>query len=420
MARKKPGPKAKTEIKVNSRQRSILKRMLRRRQLAHCMVWRIRIILLAVQGLSNSEIARRVNKDRFTVRLWRSRWAEAYPALVAAQEEGTGKRELAAMMEEALSDAPRSGSPGKFSPEQLVSIIAIACEPPEHSGRPVTHWTPYELADEVIKRGIVDSISPRTVGRLLQGASLKPHLSRYWLNANPESPEAFETQVQLICELYSKASALHAAGVYLVSVDEKTGIQALERKSLTLPMLPGLIERREFEYIRHGTLCLIANFEVATGQIIMPTIGPTRTETDFASHIAQTVASDPTAQWIFISDQLNTHKSETLVRWVAQECGIEKELGKKGKSGILKSMKTRCEFLQDPGHRIRFVYTPKHTSWLNQVEIWFSILVRRLLKRASFSSADDLQQRILNFIEYFNKTLAKPFKWTYTGKPLAA
>ncbi len=420
MAKKKPGPKAKTETKVNGRQRVILRRMLRRRQIAHCLVWRIQIILLAAQGFSNSEIARRVGKDRLTVRLWRSRWAEAYPALVAAQKEGVGKRELAVMMEEALSDAPRSGSPGKFSPEQLVATIAIACELPEHSGRPVTHWTPYELADEVIKRGIVDSISPRTVGRLLQDADLKPHLSRYWLNTNPEDPEAFEAQVRLICELYLKAPALHAAGVYLISVDEKTGIQALERKSLTLPMLPGLIERREFEYIRHGTLCLMANFEVATGQIIRPSIGPTRTEIDFASHIAQTVASDPTAQWIFIGDQLNTHKSETLVRWVAQECGIEKDLGQKGKSGILESMETRREFLQDPTHRIRFVYTPKHTSWLNQVEIWFSILVRRLLKRASFTSADDLQQRILNFIEYFNKTLAKPFKWTYTGKPLAA
>jgi transposase len=417
---KTPGPKPQTEVEVTSQQRKILKRMLRRHKLIQCLVWRIQIILLAAQGLSNSEIARRVGKDRVTVCLWRCRWAEAFSALKSAQAEGVGKRELAALIKEALTDAPRTGSPGKFTPEQLVTIIAVACEPPELSERPVTHWTPRELADEVTKRKIVTEISTRTVGRLLKGADLKPHLSRYWLNANPEDPEEFAAQVRLVCRLYAEAQALHAAGVHLISSDEKSGIQALERKAPTLPMRPGLIERREFEYIRHGTLCLIANFEVATGRVIVPTVGPSRTEADFAAHIAQTVATDPAGKWIFIVDQLNVHQSETLVRWVAAQCGIEIDLGKKEKSGVLKSMKTRQEFLQNSDHRIRFVYTPKHTSWLNQIEIWFSILVRRLLKRASFTSREDLLQRILDFIAYFNRTLAKPFKWTYSGKPLAA
>jgi transposase len=205
-----------------------------------------------------------------------------------------------------------------------------------------------------------------------------------------------------------------------MSTDEKTGIQALERKQPTLPMKPGLIERREYEYIRHGTLALIANFEVASGQVLSPSLGPTRTEEDFAAHVARTIATDPEAGWVFIVDQLNTHKSESLVRLVAAACDLKVDLGVKGDSGVLKSMETRAAFLQDLTHRIRFVYTPLHTSWLNQVELWFSILVRRLLKRGNFLSVDDLKQRILDFIAYFNRTLAKPFKWTYAGRPLTA
>jgi hypothetical protein len=197
-----------------------------------------------------------------------------------------------------------------------------------------------------------------------------------------------------------------------------TGIQALERTKPKRPMEPGRVEKIEFEYSRHGTQCLIANFSVADGMIVTPSIGETRTEADFANHITQTINTDPDAGWIFITDQLNTHKSESLVRIVASRLELNQELGVKGKSGILKSMVSRAAFLSDQSHRIRFVYTPKHCSWLNQIEIWFSILVRRLLKRTSFTSKEELRQRILDFIEYFNSILAKPFKWTYKGRPL--
>lgn len=235
-----------------------------------------------------------------------------------------------------------------------------------------------------------------------------------------EDPEGFQQNIEEICNTYHEASTLEAAGVHVVSCDEKTGIQAVERKQETLPSKPGLVERQEHEYIRHGHLCLIANFFVATGCVLNSTVGETRTEEDFDAHIRNTIALDPDGQWLFIVDQLNTHMSEGLVRTVAELCELDIDLGAKGKRGILKSMKSRCAFLSEASHRIRFQYTPRHCSWMNQVEIWFSILARRVIKRGNFSSKKDLHTKLLAFIDYFNATLAKPFRWTYTGRPLTA
>ena len=253
----------------------------------------------------------------------------------------------------------------------------------------------------------------------MEEADLHPHRSQYWLNPKIEDPVQHAEQVASICDVYRNAAALEATGTHVVSTDEKTGIQALERAAPTLPTRPGKSERREYEYVRHGTLCLIANLQVATGKVLAPSIGATRSEEDFARHIEQTVATDPSAPWLFVLDNLTTHCSETLVRWVAKLEGFQGDLGKKGSSGILEDVASRRAFLVDAAHRVRFVYTPKHSSWLNQIECWFSILVRRALRRASFSSKEALEKRIRDFIDYFNRLLAKPFRWTYTGRPLA-
>jgi transposase len=244
---------------------------------------------------------------------------------------------------------------------------------------------------------------------------LQPHRKRYWLTPPLDDPTELAEQISSVCEIYQATPELVRQGTHVISTDEMTAIQALSRLHPSLPMLPGHVERLEFEYERHGTLSLIANLDVATGQVITPSLGPTRTEADFAAHIAQTVQTDPDATWFFITDQLNTHQSETLVRLVAEQCGINEDLGIKGKSGILTSMKTRATFLSDPSHRIRFIYTPKHSSWLNQIEIWFSILVRRLLARASWSSLAHLREGILAFIAYYNRQASGPFQWTYKG-----
>lgn len=409
-----------TLVTVPDEAKTILERLTRAKKTSQQLAERARIVLMSGAGLNNQQQARELGVDHQRVRRWRGRWASEQQRIVEAVGVGATEHDLEALIRRVLADEPRCGAPPKFTPEQVTDIIAVACQRLDEFGNPTSHWTPRELAVVLVELGIVDSISSRQVDRFLKEIDLRPHKVRGWLTSPDklEDPERYEADVRNVCNTYLQARQLEDMGVHVVSTDEKTGIQALERKHPTLPAKPGYVERQEFEYIRHGTLCLTPSFIVATGMVIEPTIELTRTENDFAAHISRTINTDKDAGWIFVADQLNTHKSEALVRLVADRCGFDEDLGVKGRQGILESMASRRAFLEDQSHRIRFVYTPRHCSWLNQVEVWFSILVRRLLKRASFKSLEELRQRLLDFIEYFNKTLAKPFKWTYSGRPL--
>jgi hypothetical protein len=253
-----------------------------------------------------------------------------------------------------------------------------------------------------------------------QKGDLQPHRIRYWLTP-PAADEQFGAKVAEVCTLYREAPARAQAGERFVSTDELTGVQALERKHPGLPLAPGKVERREFEYVRHGTRSFILSRDIATGRVLAPHAGPTRTEADFLAHLQGVVATDPAApRWHVVADNLDTHRSESLVRWVAALSGLgDLDLGVKSKSGILASRQSRAAFLSDPCHRVVFHYTPNHSSWLNQIEIWLSILTRKLLRRGSFASVEELTARVLAFIDHYNRT-AKPFKWTYLGKVLTA
>jgi hypothetical protein len=296
-----------------------------------------------------------------------------------------------------------------FPPSVQVDVVSLATSQPSEHGGTATRWTLSDIAATILNQVSHEAISRSTVWRILDNADLKPHKSVYWLNSH--DPD-FDEKAREICQLYVEAPQLYQEGRLVICTDEKTGMQILERKYPTRPVESGKPERREHEYIRHGARALIGSFAVPTGEVVWD-LGLTRTSDDFAAHltkVADHFAGMKRFDWVL--DNLNTH-------WSLQVCAVVAQL-----SDVpfipqqLRTGKERRAFLTDPSHKHVFHFTPKHGSWLNQVELWFGVLARRFLARGNFPSADDFQSRLHAFLDDYNRHWAHPYRWTYTGQPL--
>jgi transposase len=348
-------------VVVSTEDRVVLERIVRARKCERRMLERARIVLLAAEGLSAPVIAARVGCSEKLVKRWRSRY----------QRDGL----------DGLTDAPRSGAPLTHGPETRALLIAKACTRPEPTaeGARRERWTYEQLGAEV-------GMSSSQAHVILKRAEIKPHLTEYWIMSD-FSREGFEERMVEVCGLYLDPPD----NVLVLSLDEKTSIQAKAPVKPDRPPSPGKPARREHEYTRNGTQCLFACLKVHHGDVLaMPS--KTRNRWDLIRFLDQLDSEIPVVdgqQIVAVSDNLSTRGTQEVNDWL------------------------------DAHPRWSFQFTPTHASWLNQIEIFFSILYRRLLKHGIFTSENDLAQQMLAFIETYNQT-AKPFKWTYTGKVLEA
>lgn len=378
---------------------------------------RSNIILAAQENLNNMEVAEKLNVSRKCVGKWRQRWYRSSEGL-AAIEANESYAALVRAVQDSLSDDYRSGRPSKFSDVQIAKIVSIASQSPRDFERPVEDWTGRELAAEAKRQNIVQSISVSRVNVFLKLVDLKPQLHKGWCFTTEKDKELFDKQVRQVCDVYLNASALNIAmGTHTVCVDEMTSLQANERRAPGKLPAPGQIGKQECQYTRHGTLSLTGSWDVVAGQFIESTIAKTRTAEEFAAHILKTIQRDPNGRWVFVMDNLNTHYGEPIVRAIASLLAIdESTLGdKKRRKGILGSETSRKTFLTNESHRIRFVFIPKHSSWLNQIEMVFGVIARRVMRNGNFTGLEDLETKLHKFIDYFNQTFAKPINWKHDG-----
>jgi transposase len=352
---------------------------------------RARIVLRAADAdtPTNTHIGRQLGCSPRTVGKWRRRY----------HDQGMA----------GLHDAVRSGRPRTILSPTRVQVISVASTLPQDQDRPVPRWTLEEIVATVLDDLHSDALSRSSVWRILNDLDLKPHKSEYWLNSHDAH---FAAKAHAICQLYIQALDYYHQGRLVICCDEKTGMQVLERTAPTKPAQAGRRERREHEYIRHGTRVLINSLAVATGQIAW-TISVTRKATDFVAHLQQAYASLPRMQrYDWVMDNLNTHWSLDVCRLVARWCQVP------FRPKQLKTGSQRRALLCDPGHRHVFHFTPTHGSWLNQAELFFGVLHRRFLARGSFGSAKEFALRLEQFLHDYNARHAHPYRWTYTGEPL--
>jgi transposase len=380
------GGRRAVEIVLRTCERLELERVARAATSSQRDARRARIVLLASQGLLNEEIAEKEGVTAKAVGKWRRRFAKEGP--------------------KGLHDAVRSGRDPTYTAEQKAWYFQKVLESARDNGVPISRWTGTELVAFAERAGVSPTPDPATLSRWLNQADIKPHRWRYWLQIT--DPD-FEARMKDVTGVYLQAIALMKAGVPVFCVDEKTGMQALERETPDRPTRSGKARRRDHRYKRRGTTCLIGVFHVASGKIWGRFV-LSRDAKTFAAIVAEVCDSMPNAKSIhFVTDQLSTHWHLEVCRVVAERSGLTHD------PKALETGKQRKAFLLDAAKRVVFHFTPLRGSWLDQIEIWFSILSRKLLLLESFTSITDLQLKVFAFMSHYNRYLARPFRWTYTG-----
>lgn len=345
-------------ISLRGSERRELERIARAHSSPQAIVVRAKIVLLAAQGCANYAIASELGCNVDTVRKWRGRYAE--------------------LRHVGLQDAPRSGHPPTFSPEQRCSIVNLIVTKPADG---LSRWTLTELRDEAVRAGIVKRISRETIGHWLRLAEIKIHRVKYWLNS--KDPD-FKTKMERVVGLYLRPPP----GSTVLCLDEKTGIQAKERIAPEKPAKRGQIRKVEWEYKRHGTVSLMASFHVRTGEVVGRCI-ESNNSTTFIAFVRELMQRYPKGKLYLVMDNGSSHTSGETQRFLKKH------------------------------RRLEPVYLPTHCSWLNQIEIWFSVLTRKSLHNVNFLSNESLVKQITDFITYHNRYLKHPYRWTYSGQPLA-